>query len=103
MSKRRHSGDAPSRLYTPRDATIKMRLEDTPYGDDPDNADELYLAIGRYFVAWSRFEGHFLGCLLTIRTLPHAPFEKSGFPISWKKRADYWRQAFREMPQLQPL
>jgi hypothetical protein len=94
----RHMKDDPSQEWF-----VRLRVDPTPYADDPPNADAYYRALGLYLVAWGRFEGHFVSALLQLRALGWADIPTEGMPIAWGKRADFWKRAFRELPQLAPI
>ena len=75
----------------------------TPHHSDPSDADEFYAMLGKFTVAWSRFEGHFSGALLQILAMPEAALLTQALPFSWKRRAKLWRAAFNTIPSLQPM
>jgi hypothetical protein len=82
---------------------LRLRADSTPYTDDPPTAGAYYQAIGVYMVAWGRFEGHFVATLLTLRAMGWDSIPREGMPLAWEKRADFWKKAFRTLPQLAPI
>lgn len=82
---------------------IPVRVDSTPYADDPVDAPAYYRALGIFLVAWGRFEGHFVSALLTLSALQWDSTETHELPRAWRKRADYWRKAFKTLPQLGPF
>jgi hypothetical protein len=82
---------------------LRITAHNTPHQSDPPNADEFYAAVGRFTVAWGRFEGHFTAAMLQILSLPEAVHLTRAVPISWKKRAKLWRDAFNGVDSLRPL
>lgn len=81
-------------------ALVHIRLDATPWPDDPSDADEYYRALGIATVAWGRLDGHVTACLLQIWAIRGETALASDFPVSWKKRAAYWRVAFKTTPAL---
>jgi hypothetical protein len=87
----------------PNTHIIPVRVDPTPYSDDPVDAGAYYYALGVFLVAWGRFEGHFVSTLVTLSALTWDSTEKHELPRAWGKRADYWRKAFKELAQLAPF
>ena len=81
---------------------INLRMDDTPWHDDPDSAEALYTWLGITAVAWGRLEGHVVAVLMSIRALPGTFILPGTFPVSCKRKAKTWRTAFQTMPILQP-
>lgn len=46
---------------------------------------------------------HFSTTILSILALPEAEPIRVPLPLSWKKRAAFWRRAFNELPSLKPF
>src|SRR5438309_1249006 len=82
---------------------LRIAAHATPHQLDPPNADEFYAMLGKFTVAWSRFEGHFSGVLLQILAMPEAALLAQALPLSWKRRAKVWRRAFNTIPLLYPM
>lgn len=80
--------------------TLEITVKSTPFIDDPANASEYYAALGRALFLWGRFENCFVNALMIIRNLPEAKHLDGEFPVSWKRRAELWRRAFKELPRL---
>ncbi len=82
---------------------IPVRVDPTPYHDDPPNADLFYRVLGLYLVAWGRFEGHFVADLLTLSVLSWGTTPKHELPRAWARRVTFWKEAFKTLPQLAPV
>lgn len=82
---------------------LRLRVDATPYVDDPPNAHVFYQALGLYLVAWGRFEGHFVSALLQLRALAWEALPMRDMPIAWDKRADFWKKAFKTLDALAPM
>lgn len=83
-----------------KNTRLTVTLKSTPFSHDPPNAGEYYEALGRAMVLWGRFENHFSNCIMLIRTMPEGKAIEEEHPISWKKRAAFWRKAFNTIPAL---
>jgi hypothetical protein len=81
---------------------LRITAHATPHHSDPPDADEFYAMLGKFTVAWSRFEGHFSGALLQILAMPEAALLAQALPLSWKQRAKLWRGAFNTISSLHP-
>ena len=79
---------------------IRFRADATPYFDDPRNAGEFYRILGMFFVAWGRFETHFVLDLLTITALTWNTAPSHQIPLAWNKRSNIWKKSFRNLPAL---
>lgn len=86
-------------MKTPK-TSVSFTLTSTPFADDPPEAGDYYEALGRAMVLWGRFENHFSNCIMLIRTTPEGRAIELEHPISWKKRAAFWRKAFNTLPDL---
>jgi hypothetical protein len=83
---------------------LRIVAVETPHPTDPPDADIFYAALGRFTVAWGRFEGHFTAAILLLHNLRgHDYAATTAVPMSWKRRAETWREAFNILPVLQPL
>lgn len=82
---------------------LRLRVDATPFEDDPPFASRWYQALGLYLVAWGRFEGQFVSALLQLRALGWDAVPMGAMPIAWGKRCDFWKKAFRDLPQLAPI
>ena len=80
--------------------TLQITVKSTPFIDDPANASEFYAALGRALFLWGRFENCFVNALMIIRNMPEAQHLDAEFPVSWKRRAELWRRAFKDLPRL---
>jgi hypothetical protein len=85
--------------------TFTANVKSTPWAKEPPGADVFYAALGRVYFLWGRFETHLQMTILGIWNLPEATALNDKFkneiPVSMKKRAKFWRVAFRELPRLQ--
>jgi hypothetical protein len=79
---------------------LRITAHHTPHRSDPPEAHLFYAALGKFVVAWGRFEGHFTGALLQILALPNAHAISRKLPISWEGRAEVWRESFARMSSL---
>jgi hypothetical protein len=83
---------------------LRIMAVETPHPTDPSDADLFYAALGRFTVAWGRFEGHFTGAILALHNLQgYAYASTTPIPMSWKRRAATWRKGFNELVELAPL
>lgn len=82
---------------------LRMRVDPTPWHDDPPTAPIFYQALGVQLVAWARFEGHFVTALVQLIGLVHEIIPLADMPLAWEKRADFWKKAFRALPSLAPV
>lgn len=82
---------------------LLLRVEATPYDDDPASADDLYHALGVYLVAWGRFEGHFVSHLRTMSVLAWDIESEHELPIAWTRRLRLWKHFLKVLPQLAPI
>jgi hypothetical protein len=51
-------------------------------------------------MAWGRLEGHIIGALITILTLPEISAFAVPLPLSWEGRKNLWKRAFDKVPGL---
>ena len=86
-----------------RPTMLRITAHSTPHLSDPPNADAFYSTLGKFVVAWGRFEGHITAAMIQILELPDARQLKYVVPLSWKGRAQLWRKAFNNFDSLKPL
>jgi hypothetical protein len=86
----------------PKPALHQIHFKTAPSPDDPPNANEFYFALGVATVAWGRFEGHFVACLMMAMQIAKDKRLGMKLPTRWEKRAKIWKDAFELIPSLQP-
>ena len=82
---------------------IKLRVDPTPWPDDPPSAALFYQMLGVQLVAWGRFEGHFVSAMLQVAAIVYDIMPITDFPLAWEKRARLWKAAFRASDALVPI
>jgi hypothetical protein len=91
---------------TPKGWHINVTVKSEPFLGDPPDADVFHAAVGRAVRLWGRLEGHLDHVLLSLTLLPEAKalgtISPREMPVSMKKKAEMWRQAFRTLVCLQP-
>ena len=81
---------------------LRVSAHNTPHHTDPANANEFYASLGMLTVACGRLEGHVIGNLLTIMSLPEVTTPSGPLPLVWERRLDLWTRGFSLVPALQP-
>jgi hypothetical protein len=87
----------------PAPILVRIAAHRTPHSSDPPDAHEFYAALGMFTVAWGRFEGHLMTCILQIFNLPEALSKPpQAPPLAWTGKAEFWNKAFKSYLSLAP-
>ena len=65
--------------------------------------DQLYRAVGMLVTTWPFLEHYLAICIWTFLHSPNLPAELQDTPVSLKKKAEYFKRAFKLLPQFAPL
>ena len=85
----------------------KIRMFDDPFLLDPSNANDFYLAAGRYMMVWGNLECHFNYALFFMMSMRGARVllnhVKQETPASLKVKAEAWKRIVGRHPALSPI